>query len=254
MKKIILGSKRIVCLLLALLLTVSLLPMAAFAADVQYKIGFVDQDGNRIYGSVSIQNAYDGTRYFTTSSSTPYITFTATSSRYYNVTFQNNDGYYRFYTFLASTDDTAKDKSAVSCMALRVPYTVTVRYADGTLATGVKVRADYEVGEQTTNGSGQCTVYGAVNRDVTVEAFDGQNWVGTVIRPATPGPKTLELTIEKRVAVPIKVLLGGQEFNGFTVTASNAEETVSGNPPQIATFCLIFFQTRKSLPVYRAVS
>ena len=119
--------KQILCLMVAVVLMLSVAPINVFAVDVNYILGFVNNDGQRLYGTLTVQNAYSGTRTYELTQYQETITFVANSGSYYNVTFQNDDGYYRFFTFLGTTEEYNFDKGNTPAMLLKVPYTVNVK-------------------------------------------------------------------------------------------------------------------------------
>ena len=233
MKKKLGLSKKLISICLSLIMTLGLVQIPAItakAADVPYQIGFIDENGNRLYGNLTIKNIY-GTRNFTlTEHNGGIINFTAESSRYYDLFFQNEDGYSSGFTFLASLDDLYKDKRNTKAYLTMVPYTVTVKYTDNTPAAGVKVRSSYDNQNVTTDANGQCTIYTSVFQDVTIEVYDGKSWSGKAVRPGSAGRKTLDMTISRRKTVPVKIMLGGQEVTNASIEATAEGDTVSGNP------------------------
>ncbi|MBQ1281437.1 MAG: hypothetical protein IIY16_04240 [Oscillospiraceae bacterium] len=221
--------RRLVCIAFAVLVLVSLLAITAAAADYTYEIGFVNENGQRIYGTITIR-ASGLYRTFTTTSYSPTISFTGSSGTTYHVEFSNDDGYSRTYSFQPSQKDhDERDRSAVVSYPLAVPYTVTVKYPDGTPAVGVKVRDDNGGGTKTTNSSGQAVATASTERNNVIEVFDGLNWVSKTVRPDSAGAKSIEFTIERRATVSYKVMVGGVDVSSVAkVTAVGDGETVAG--------------------------
>ena len=219
--------KQILCLIVAVVLMLSVAPINVFAVDVNYILGFVNNDGQRLYGTLTVQNAYSGTRTYELTQYQETITFVANSGSYYNVTFQNDDGYYRFFTFLGTTEEYNFDKGNTPAMLLKVPYTVHVKYENGSAASGIQVESNYDGQKKTTSSSGQCTIYATESYDTNIKVFDGYKWISKTVRPSTPGRKTIDFIIEKRVSVPVKVMLGGSEVTATRLTATSGDDTVT---------------------------
>jgi len=227
MKRIGKLLKYAICVLLVAVVLLPVLLIPTRAATASYQLGFVDENGDRIYGTITVDGVYIMPKTYTTTQYKPVVTFDAETGHYYDVTFQNDDGYYRFFTFHASSDDLYKDKSNTSAALTKVPYTVTVKYKDGTVAAGVQVKADNFNTPTTTDANGQCTVYGTYAQTTTVQVFDGVNWVTQTIQPTTPGRKEISFTLDTRRLLPVKVMLNGQDVTNITeVTAVGGDETI----------------------------
>ena len=234
--------KYLLCTLLAAIMLLPVLSLTAHAADFSYELGFVDLNGNRLYGQITVYNVYETpTKTLTTNQYNETVTFGATSGHEYHVTFTNADGYYGFYSFRASQKDyTEQDRSAARASLARAPYTVTVKYTDGTAASGVQVTDDNNFAvsldnkgttthtSTTTNSNGQCTVYGNANRNTVVTVTNGFETKTQTINPANGGSRNLTFTLETRVEVPVKVMLDGQDVTAKSkITAVSGSETVT---------------------------
>lgn len=221
--------KYMLCVLLIGIMLLPALSLTAYAAQIEYELGFVDENGQRLYGTINIDRGeYYLPQTFTTTQYTPTIKFNAESGQYYHITFQNEDGYYSFYTLRASEKDLIeKPKHSVTARLTRVPYTVTVRYQDGTVASGVQVRDNNLGTNTTTDSNGQCTVYGTSSQTTEVQVFDGVSWVTKGIYPNSPGPKTVDITIHKRQTVPVKVMMDGTDVTSISQASATGDgETV----------------------------
>ena len=224
---------RSISIVVSVLMLIMLMPIHAFAAsNHSYTIGFVDANGNRLYGTLEVYSRRDNHRdYYTLNTYNPTKTFTYVAEQYYDITFSNDDGYYRFFSHLDSRDIT---NTSIATSLLKVPYTVTVKNTNGQAVPNAQVRVTGTAGGTwdgtfATDSSGQCTIYAWENGYTKVEVYDGYNWQSQSVKPTTPGAKSLSFTIVERVSVPVKVKLGGSELDsGFILTATDGVDTVTG--------------------------
>lgn len=219
------GIKKSVALLLVVAMVITLLPpLNAKAAQATYTLYFrkYSTTGEECKGDLLVQA---GTGDFTTTVGTyenvSQVTLNLTASKTYHLTFTNDEGFYGFWAEQPASDE---PDDYVAFQRLYMPVTVNVKYSDGTEASGIKVTTDYAykgaTQNVTTDANGQCVLRLPEGRTQTISVHDGAKWVDQSYYVQDGSDP--EITIDKRVEIPVNVTSGGFQITDAKITATGS--------------------------------